>query len=76
MFFEVLMIFIIAVIANAQDFTGTSFIGRPLVTSMLVGLVMGDLTNALIIGASLELIFMGLMGIGATVPPDEVSGLG
>lgn len=72
--FEILMIFIIAVIANSQDFTGTSFIGRPLVTSMLVGLVMGDLTNALIIGASLELIFMGLMGVGATVPPDEVSG--
>lgn len=71
---EALAIFVIAIIANLQDFTGTSFIGRPLVTGMLVGIVMGDITNGLLIGATLELIFMGLMGVGATVPPDEVSG--
>lgn len=72
--FEAVSIFLIAVIANLQDFTGTTFIGRPLVTGCLVGLVLGDIQNGLIIGATLELIFMGLMGVGATVPPDEVSG--
>lgn len=67
-------IFIIALIANMQDFLGTSFIGRPLVTGMFVGLLFGDVTQGLIMGATLELAFLGLMGVGATVPPDEIIG--
>ncbi|WP_125582846.1 PTS mannose/fructose/sorbose/N-acetylgalactosamine transporter subunit IIC [Lacticaseibacillus suibinensis] len=67
-------IFFIALIANMQDFIGSSFIGRPLVTGPIVGLLFGDLQQGLIIGATLELAFLGLMGIGATVPPDEIIG--
>ncbi|MDP4108649.1 MAG: PTS sugar transporter subunit IIC [Bacillota bacterium] len=74
MLLTTILIFFIALLANLGDFFGTTFIGRPLVTGMLVGLVMGNLREGLMIGASLELVWMGLMGIGATIPPDVVSG--
>ncbi|WP_313467539.1 PTS sugar transporter subunit IIC [Carnobacterium sp.] len=47
---------------------------RPLVTGLLVGLVLGDLPKGIIIGAQLELIWMGIAGIGAATPPDVVTG--
>ena len=39
-----------------------------------MGLVLGDLQSGLAIGASLELLFMGSISIGAYVPPDETIG--
>lgn len=74
MIVQTIGIFIIALIANMQDFLGSSFIGRPLVTGLFVGLLFGDVTQGLIMGATLELAFLGLMGVGATVPPDEIIG--
>lgn len=43
---------------------------RPLITCTLVGLVLGDLPTGLAVGASLELMSLGLVHIGAAVPPD------
>ncbi|HFI0593598.1 TPA: PTS mannose/fructose/sorbose/N-acetylgalactosamine transporter subunit IIC [Streptococcus suis] len=43
---------------------------RPLIVSTLVGLVLGDVTQGLMIGASLELMALGLVNIGAAAPPD------
>lgn len=71
---EVLGIFVIALIGNSQDFLGSSFVGRPIVTGLLLGILFNDIQAGLILGATLEMIFMGMMGIGATVPPDEVLG--
>lgn len=70
----ILGIFLVALVANSQDFLGASFIGRPIVTGPIIGLIFGDLTQGIIIGGQLELIFIGLVGIGATVPPDEIMG--
>ena len=71
---HILAIFIVALIANSQDFLGASFIGRPLVTGPIIGLIFGNVTQGIIIGGQLELIFLGLVGVGATVPPDEIMG--
>jgi len=71
---QTLLIFIIAIIAYHDEIIGTTFIGRPLVTGVFVGLALGNLQQGLVIGATLELIWMGFMGIGATVPPDVISG--
>lgn len=43
---------------------------RPLIVSTLVGLVLGDMEKGLIVGASLELMSLGLVNIGAAAPPD------
>ena len=40
----------------------------------LVGLVLGDLTLGVQVGALLELIFLGAVPIGASNPPDITSG--
>lgn len=71
---QIIGIFFISLIANSQDFLGTSFIGRPIVTGMFVGLLFGNLKEGLLMGAASELIFMGLMAIGASVPLDEIVG--
>ncbi|MDR4946048.1 PTS mannose/fructose/sorbose/N-acetylgalactosamine transporter subunit IIC [Neobacillus cucumis] len=53
---------------------GALMLERPLVTGLLVGLVLGDVKQGVIIGAQLELIWMGIAGIGAATPPDVVTG--
>jgi fructoselysine and glucoselysine-specific PTS system IID component len=59
---------------HSEDFLGTSLINRPLVLGPLVGLVLGDLGQGTIIGATLELIFMGNIKVGAAIPPDVITG--
>lgn len=53
---------------------GSLYINRPIVLSPLVGLVLNDLTSGLIIGANLELFFLGAVSIGAYIPPDSIVG--
>jgi len=59
---------------HSEDFLGTTLINRPLVLGPLVGLVLGDLNQGVIIGATLELIFMGNIKVGAAIPPDVITG--
>ena len=54
---------------------GTLYAFRPIVLCPLVGLVLGDLQTGLAVGASLELLFMGSVSIGAYVPPNETIGV-
>ncbi|WP_200856998.1 PTS sugar transporter subunit IIC, partial [Klebsiella pneumoniae] len=49
-------------------------IDRPLVRCDLTGLVCGNLHEGILIGATLELIFLGNVAIGAAHPPDIVTG--
>ncbi|HGA1275726.1 TPA: PTS mannose/fructose/sorbose/N-acetylgalactosamine transporter subunit IIC, partial [Streptococcus suis] len=57
------------------DYNGPLFmIHRPLVTSAMVGLVLGDFTQGVLIGSALELTWLGVTGIGGYTPPDTISG--
>ena len=47
---------------------------KPLLASIGVGIILGDLQTAIIIGATLELMWLGVNNIGAYVPPDVISG--
>jgi fructoselysine and glucoselysine-specific PTS system IID component len=69
-----ILIALIALFGHSEDFLGTTLLSRPLVLGPLVGLVLGDLTQGIIIGATLELIFMGNIKVGAAIPPDVVTG--
>ena len=53
---------------------GATLFGRPIVLSVFVGLALGDIKQGIIIGAQLELIWMGIAGIGVSTPPDYVTG--
>ncbi|EOL45273.1 hypothetical protein RV11_GL000790 [Enterococcus phoeniculicola] len=47
---------------------------RPLPAGAIVGLLMGDLGQGLVIGATLELMWMGVGNVGAYNSPDVVTG--
>ena len=69
-----LLLTAIAVFGHFEDFLGTTLLSRPLVLGPLVGLVLGDVTQGVMIGATLELIFMGNIKVGAAIPPDIITG--
>lgn len=67
---------ILAVLWFIEKIGGTPMVIRPIVVSPLVGLALGDLQSGLLIGATLELAFMGAIQIGGAVPPDVLVGAG
>jgi len=69
-----LLITLIIFFGHSEDLLGTTLLSRPLVLAPLVGWVLGDWQQGVIIGASLELIFMGNIKVGAAIPPDVVTG--
>src|ERR1700742_275041 len=69
-----IIIALIAMFGHSEDFLGTTLLSRPLVLGPLVGLVLGDLSQGVMIGATLELIFMGNIKVGAAIPPDIITG--
>ena len=71
---DAVLIALIAFLAYMADFFGYSQYDRPLCTGVLVGLALGDVQTGLIVGASLELVYMGTMTIGGAFPPDIYTG--
>lgn len=56
---------------GALDYqVGTLYTFRPLVLSAIVGAILGDVHQGIIVGANLELLFMGAISVGAYIPPD------
>lgn len=47
---------------------------QPLIGATLVGIILGDVPTGLAVGAAVELVSMGLVQVGAAVPPDMVLG--
>lgn len=58
----------------ALDDVGPQMIRRPLLIAPVVGIIMGDLKAGLIIGATLEVMWMGVGNVGAYSAPDIISG--
>ena len=56
---QALLLGLIAFVAQSEFALGTSLISRPIVTGLFTGLVMGDIKAGLIMGATLELAFIG-----------------
>ncbi len=74
MVMQAILIGLIGALGKFDYQLGTLYMFRPIVLCPLVGLVLGDVPTGLAIGASLELLFMGSISIGAYVPPDETVG--
>jgi mannose/fructose/N-acetylgalactosamine-specific phosphotransferase system component IIC len=72
---QLLILTIIAGIGAFQNRVfGAPQINRPIVLGPVVGAVLGDLEMGLTIGASLEMIWMGVSRIGGSVPPNITIG--
>lgn len=71
MLFKAIMLGLVSVVGVIDSrLIGRQNIGRPLILSTLAGLVLGNVQQGIILGASLELISMGFVAIGAAAPPN------
>lgn len=55
---------------SLDNITGVQTLQRPMIMGTIVGLACGDLKTGIIIGGTLEGIFLGAVGIGGTTPSD------
>lgn len=74
MLVQSVLIGLIAMLVTFEWMLGTNLGSRPIITGVLVGLVMGDLQTGIILGATLEMVFIGSITLGAAVPPDVITG--
>ncbi|UGA55815.1 PTS N-acetylgalactosamine transporter subunit IIC [Vibrio sp. VB16] len=72
--FELILIGLWAAIAGVDFYSGQFYIGRPIVTGPVVGLIMGDYQTGLAVGAALELAWLGLVPIAGAQPPNVTIG--
>ncbi|WP_056969232.1 PTS mannose/fructose/sorbose/N-acetylgalactosamine transporter subunit IIC [Lacticaseibacillus thailandensis] len=74
MLLKTLLIGLVALIGYGEYYlTGRGQVARPIVIGPLTGLVLGHLTTGIEVGAALELAYIGVIEIGASVPQDMVS---
>ncbi|TDR73286.1 PTS N-acetylgalactosamine transporter subunit IIC [Paludibacterium purpuratum] len=71
---ESLLIALLAGLAGVDLFDGLTHFHRPVVLGPLVGLVLGDLHTGLLVGGSLELVWMGMVPLAGAQPPNVVIG--
>lgn len=71
---EALLIGLWAGIAGIDQFNGLTHLHRPIVTGPVVGLILGDLTTGLMAGATLELVWAGMVPLAGAQPPNVVIG--
>lgn len=74
MILQAVLLGIIAFIAQSEYALGTSLLSRPIVTGLFTGIALGDIKTGIIMGATLELAFIGSFSVGASIPPDVVTG--
>ncbi|WP_086350976.1 PTS mannose/fructose/sorbose/N-acetylgalactosamine transporter subunit IIC [Candidatus Enterococcus clewellii] len=74
MLIQALLLGLVAFIAQSEYALGTSLLSRPIVTGLFTGIVLGDIKTGIIMGATLELAFIGSFSVGASIPPDVVTG--
>ena len=56
---------------NRIWYATTTVIRQPLVMAVPLGLIMGDPVTAMVIGATLQLIYLGAIAPGGNIPADE-----
>ncbi len=74
MMLSAVMVGLVALFGYLECAIGNSMVQRPIVMGPLIGLVLGDLQTGLLVGATLELAFMGNVTIGAALPPEITAG--
>lgn len=71
-FIQALLIAIVYWVGTNRIWYGTTTVIRqPLVMAVPLGIIMGDPATAMIIGATLQLIYLGAIAPGGNIPADE-----
>jgi len=74
MILKAFLLALVAFVGKLDLATGTNQLQRPIILGPIVGLVMGDITMGVKIGATLELAFLGSISVGAFIPPNVIVG--
>ncbi|MFB6468478.1 PTS N-acetylgalactosamine transporter subunit IIC [Cytobacillus sp. Hz8] len=74
MFIQALLIGIWAGIAGIDLYNGLTHVHRPIFTGLIVGLILGDWHTGLLAGATLELVWAGMVPLAGAQPPNVVIG--
>ena len=74
MFVDALLIASLAGIAGVDLFNGLTHLHRPIVIGPLVGLILGDLQTGLLVGGTLDLVWIGMVPLAGAQPPNVVIG--
>lgn len=74
MLFQAICVGLVVMFGKLDWSLGMCNFDRPIVLCPLVGLVMGDLSQGIIVGIALELLFLGNIAIGAAATPDVIVG--
>ena len=74
MLVEALIVTFVYVLGRCEWFLGSSNIRRPIVLGTILGILLGQPAQGAIMGATLELAFIGAVSIGASLPPEMISG--
>ncbi len=69
-----LIALVVGIAYLARRIGGDPGLERPIVLGPIVGLIMGDPQTGIIVGGSLELVFIGASPIGGSVPPNVAIG--
>ena len=77
---DVQLILLLSLVGGALSLDATAafqmMLSQPLVAASIAGLVVGDATTGLVVGAALQLVWMGVLPVGAAAFPDgAVSGV-
>lgn len=72
--FQALALGILAFFAGLDLFNGLTHMHRPVVLGPLVGLILGDLQTGILVGGTLELVWMGLAPLAGAQPPNVIIG--
>ncbi len=76
-FMQALLLSVLIALTLLENYGyGYWMISRPVVGGAIVGLLMGDLQTGLVVGGSVELMYMGVLPIGGSIPPNaQVAGM-
>lgn len=71
---SILIAVIVGLVYLARRIAGDPQLERPIILGPIVGLIAGDFQTGLIVGGTLELVFIGAATFGGTAPPNVAIG--
>jgi len=74
MLLEASLIALWAGVIGIDMYVGLLHIHRPIVSGLVVGIILGDITTGLIVGGTLELVWIGMVPLAGAQPPNVVIG--
>ena len=69
-----ILIGLVAVLGWCEYLTGTAMIQRPIILGTLVGIILGEPVQGVIIASTIHLAFLGAAWIGGTCPVNVIAG--